>query len=698
MKQTNVKYLDAKAKNSWFDQFFLNWPRASIILAYMAVTLFILAPFYKLMPILLSYAPGLRQNPSIYIMTYGSSYRVFYWSIILISTLLHAIPLYFILGDINKWKAFINVNNLNKNQIKVIDTIRKKCNNIPYYVVLAEVLFPIFAVGGFMIINFATEFSHIHLYINAIKLVLLFFSILASNGIVSFIFAKRICKVILANTDIDGSYPGFRVPFRNSLAMQMILMFIVGIMITSLAGYAKLIEEKGDFLLYINKEALTQQFDTTATYSMDEVKEHLTKVHLYDSTSSTFYFGENEDEYVSDSIPLYKDFKIYLRHLSHKYGGKVHIASGELQGASIKINTDKGPYWVGIKYLVVSRKMVKFFVVSFVALLVMNGLIFFYFSHSISNDISMITNNLNKITEGDKVNLDKRIPVVSNDETGDLVVAFNKVQEMTKNHIEFIQKSETIIREQERLASLGQMIGGIAHNLRTPIMSLAGGLKGLQELIKEYDDSVGNDQVTNDDHHAIAKDMDVWVEKLLPYISYMSDVITTVKDHSVLNTSQKTIKFSIDELVKRIRILTSELMSKNNCLISYEIDVDEREVIEGNITILLQVLQNLIENAIDAYTGKKGDVNLSISQEEDTIVFKVQDFGEGIPEKVKAKLFKEMITTKGSGGTGLGLYISQSRIISNFQGKMEVDSEVGKGTTMIVSIPQKRTEPAETAV
>ena len=93
--------------------------------------------------------------------------------------------------------------------------------------------------------------------------------------------------------------------------------------------------------------------------------------------------------------------------------------------------------------------------------------------------------------------------------------------------------------ERERLASLGQLIGGIAHNLKTPIMSISGAAEGIQDLIKEYDASIGDPEVTQEDHHEIAKDMAVWVEKIRSHTEYMSDVITAVKGQAV-NFSQTT--------------------------------------------------------------------------------------------------------------------------------------------------------------
>ena len=69
------------------------------------------------------------------------------------------------------------------------------------------------------------------------------------------------------------------------------------------------------------------------------------------------------------------------------------------------------------------------------------------------------------------------------------------------------------------------------------------------------------------------------------------------------------------------------------------------------------------------------------------IIFIIQDYGSGIPKKVQDKLFNEMITTKGKNGTGLGLFMSYSNIRAHFNGNMTFESEEGKGTKFIITIP-----------
>ena len=75
---------------------------------------------------------------------------------------------------------------------------------------------------------------------------------------------------------------------------------------------------------------------------------------------------------------------------------------------------------------------------------------------------------------------------------------------------------------------------------------------------------------------------------------------------------------------------------------------------------------------------------------DDKIIIKVKDTGPGIPDEVKEKLFKEMITTKGKNGTGLGLFMSYSTIKAHFHGEIEIESELNVGTTFKIILPIKK--------
>jgi signal transduction histidine kinase len=113
-------------------------------------------------------------------------------------------------------------------------------------------------------------------------------------------------------------------------------------------------------------------------------------------------------------------------------------------------------------------------------------------------------------------------------------------------------------------------------------------------------------------------------------------------------------------------------------------------ILNGNVNSLVQVINNIISNAIQAYNGETNkSIDFTIDATPTSIVFSIQDYGSGMSQKVKDKLFKEMITTKGKNGTGLGLFMSYSTIKANFHGNMTFESEEGKGTTFKIILPMK---------
>lgn len=257
-----------------------------------------------------------------------------------------------------------------------------------------------------------------------------------------------------------------------------------------------------------------------------------------------------------------------------------------------------------------------------------------------------------------------------------------------KEDMETIKNNQDILMERERLAGLGQLIGGIAHNLKTPIMSIAGATQGLENLIKEYDESIDDPLVNSQDHHDIARDMEEWIPKIRAHLEYMSDIITTVKGQAVNLSNEEDISFTIEELLKRVNILMKHELKNAIIYLNISLKTDENTIIHGDVNSLVQVINNMVSNSIQAYEGKtEQTIDLIVEKEDNNLLISIKDYASGLPDKVKEKLFKEMITTKGKNGTGLGLYMSYSTIKAHFNGNITVDSELGKGTTFTITLP-----------
>ena len=152
--------------------------------------------------------------------------------------------------------------------------------------------------------------------------------------------------------------------------------------------------------------------------------------------------------------------------------------------------------------------------------------------------------------------------------------------------------------------------------------------------------------------------------------------------------SKYAVYFTLKELLTYIDVLMKHELKNALVELNTSLLVPDTISIRGNINSLVQVINNIISNAIQAYNGKQNKhIDFIIKMSGNNIIFIIQDYGSGIPKKVQDKLFNEMITTKGKNGTGLGLFMSYSNIRAHFNGNMTFESEEGKGTKFIITIP-----------
>jgi len=262
-------------------------------------------------------------------------------------------------------------------------------------------------------------------------------------------------------------------------------------------------------------------------------------------------------------------------------------------------------------------------------------------------------------------------PIIQNSEYFGIVILFKDIT-LYKKNLELFKQNQFEIIEKERLLSLNQLIGGIAHNLKTPLLSSSGGIQiikrdtaKLYEYIQTKHDDVEN-------LNKLMNEINDWQNRISEYIIYMSDVITTVKGQVKEFEQIEVAKFSIEELINKVQLLMSFELKKHNCKLIEKIDIGYEEIIKGNINSLLQVFNILLTNAIEASAENKDRIiTFGAYKRNKEVIFYVKNFGKGIPSAVQKDIFKRMVTTKGSKGTGLGLYISKSIIKGRFNGEID---------------------------
>ncbi len=242
------------------------------------------------------------------------------------------------------------------------------------------------------------------------------------------------------------------------------------------------------------------------------------------------------------------------------------------------------------------------------------------------------------------------------------------LKEKNRQMEELNRKTQELAHHQ-RLETIGTMTSSIAHefnNLLTPIMGYS--LMTLESLPQEeggpYDDVL-------EIYNASVK---------------AKDIISRLSELSRKNTEMRFETINPDDLVNKVLHVTSPALPKNVDIFRNLHCADK--YIEGNETQLSQLILNLIINAFHALKEEGGEVTVTTERRGSDIMFEVADNGPGIKDEIKEKIFDPFFTTKESGeGTGLGLAIAL-QAAEDHKGRLEVDSEEGKGTSFRVFIPE----------
>jgi len=230
------------------------------------------------------------------------------------------------------------------------------------------------------------------------------------------------------------------------------------------------------------------------------------------------------------------------------------------------------------------------------------------------------------------------------------------------------KKDIEIITKNENLVILGELAGGVAHDINTPISAIKSGVTMLKSTSKSEDEQM------------LLTSMDRCADKIIALVNSLRNQIRNIGSDTVSD-------IRLTAVLNDIKIILNNELKKNNVTLDIKIEQDIH--INGNPTKLSQVITNIITNAIQAYDKKGGNVDVIVKEEKGEAKVYIKDYANGIPEKVRPYIFKNILTTKGVSGTGFGLYLAYSVIKGVFHGDIAFETETGKGTTFIITIPIK---------
>ncbi|NUP99240.1 MAG: PAS domain S-box protein [Armatimonadetes bacterium] len=232
-------------------------------------------------------------------------------------------------------------------------------------------------------------------------------------------------------------------------------------------------------------------------------------------------------------------------------------------------------------------------------------------------------------------------------------------------------KLQAQLTEQEKLAAIGQLASGVAHELRNPMGIIASALFDLEEILETQDDEV-------------REDLRIAREEILR----AQEIINNVLDFARVGTAEREFVDLAAVFQQAVSLLGKSMATRD---ISVELSADELPEIWANRGGMRQVALNLLTNSYQA-TPDGGTVSVRLwCPDADHVAVSVSDTGAGIPKDALPRIFNPFFTTKAPGqGTGLGLSIVYAAVHEH-GGEIEVDSELGRGTTFRMLLP-RRTE------
>jgi len=290
-----------------------------------------------------------------------------------------------------------------------------------------------------------------------------------------------------------------------------------------------------------------------------------------------------------------------------------------------------------------------------------------------------------KEAEKEITNLNETLEIKVEDRTKKL----KKVNSELEISMNELKKTQETLIESEKMASLGELVAGVAHEINTPVGVSLTGITHFLSLSDKISKLYKEDKLSEEEFEEFINTSEELAKSININLEKTAQLVRSFKQVAVDQSSDGKRVFNLCEYIEEILLSIRNITKKTNIEINKE--CSQNININGYPGVISQVLTNLIMNTIThAYKkGEKGKIDITSKEKNNNILIIYKDYGKGIKEENKQKVFNPFFTTnREDGGSGLGLSIIYNLITTKLHGTISLESEEKKGTTFTIEFPK----------
>ncbi|MBF0152544.1 MAG: CHASE domain-containing protein [Magnetococcales bacterium] len=245
--------------------------------------------------------------------------------------------------------------------------------------------------------------------------------------------------------------------------------------------------------------------------------------------------------------------------------------------------------------------------------------------------------------------------------------------------------------QSEKMAALGGLVAGVAHEIKTPVGSSFTSATYLNEAVHAMLKAFQNNQIKRSQLGQFLSDMEEGLRIIILNLQRAGDLVQSFKMVAVDQTSQERRQFNVYQYIQDILLSLAPRLKKTRHVIDVQCSVDL--AIVSYPGVLSQILTNLINNSLlhGFESQDEGLITIQVESDGKHVLLNYSDSGKGMNEETSRKIFDPFFTTKrGQGGSGLGMHIVYNLVTQTLQGTIQCISTPGQGTTFRIQFPLKQ--------